>query len=152
MEQPAHDEYDENSTNQEPNPKRRKVRKGTRSCWNCKNRKVKCKFESIADSVCISCSRRGATCISQEHPEEDSYAEDSRDQLLERVVGVKPLLEDLLKRIGQYVERDGSSPGLGQSGKPKSSVFTPFSDMQSTGSYTLSVRVPKYAHLPSSLF
>uniref|UniRef100_A0A8H7KEV8 Zn(2)-C6 fungal-type domain-containing protein n=1 Tax=Bionectria ochroleuca TaxID=29856 RepID=A0A8H7KEV8_BIOOC len=50
---------DENSS------KRRKVRKGTRSCWECRRRKVKCTFESPQDVICITCHRRGAKCASQ---------------------------------------------------------------------------------------
>ncbi|KAJ4298039.1 hypothetical protein N0V90_005938 [Kalmusia sp. IMI 367209] len=53
-----------------PNPsetKRRKVRKGTRSCWECKRRKMKCIFESPSSIICSSCSRRGSACLSQEY-------------------------------------------------------------------------------------
>ncbi|VUC23550.1 unnamed protein product [Clonostachys rosea] len=50
---------DENSA------KRRKVRKGTHSCWECRRRKVKCIFESPQDVICITCHRRGAKCASQ---------------------------------------------------------------------------------------
>lgn len=46
--------------------KRRKVRKGTHSCWNCKKRKVKCIFSHPEDSICITCRRRGTKCVSQE--------------------------------------------------------------------------------------
>lgn len=49
----------------EPSPKRRKVRKGTSSCWDCKNRKKRCEFESDSKSGCVSCRRRGIPCISQ---------------------------------------------------------------------------------------
>ncbi|KAJ6038562.1 hypothetical protein N7499_004341 [Penicillium canescens] len=49
----------------EPAAKRRKVRKGTHSCWECRQRKVKCTFSSLDDAICITCHRRGAKCISQ---------------------------------------------------------------------------------------
>ena len=49
--------------------KRRKVRKGTHSCWECKRRKMKCVFESVTDSICIGCRRRDSQCVSQEYPE-----------------------------------------------------------------------------------
>ncbi|KAJ5199152.1 hypothetical protein N7491_000288 [Penicillium cf. griseofulvum] len=45
--------------------KRRKVRKGTHSCWECRRRKVKCTFSSPGDAICITCHRRGTKCISQ---------------------------------------------------------------------------------------
>src|ERR1700748_2340507 len=50
----------------EPESKRRRVRKGTHSCWECKRRKVKCRLASPEDTICIHCTRRGAQCISQE--------------------------------------------------------------------------------------
>ncbi|KAG2412311.1 hypothetical protein HFD88_009868 [Aspergillus terreus] len=51
--------------------KRRKVRKGTHSCWECKRRKMKCIFDPrIASASCIGCRRRGSPCISQEFPED----------------------------------------------------------------------------------
>ncbi|PYI05402.1 hypothetical protein BO78DRAFT_461951 [Aspergillus sclerotiicarbonarius CBS 121057] len=48
---------------------RRKVRKGTRSCWECKRRKVRCIFSPPTSLICDHCRRRGSSCISQEHPD-----------------------------------------------------------------------------------
>lgn len=45
--------------------KRRKVRKGTHSCWNCRRRKVRCIFALPDDTTCIMCRRRSTTCVSQ---------------------------------------------------------------------------------------
>lgn len=60
---PSHDAYGQ--------PKRRKVRKGTHSCWECKRRKMKCRFDPrIASTSCNGCRRRGSPCISQEFPED----------------------------------------------------------------------------------
>jgi hypothetical protein len=50
--------------------KRRKVRKGTFSCWECKRRKMKCIPDSLTVFPCKSCRRRGSHCVSQEFPEE----------------------------------------------------------------------------------
>jgi hypothetical protein len=50
--------------------KRRKVRKGTRSCWECKRRKMKCVSNPPNSSVCNSCRRRGSKCVGQEYPDE----------------------------------------------------------------------------------
>ncbi|SPO01892.1 uncharacterized protein DNG_04565 [Cephalotrichum gorgonifer] len=44
--------------------KRRRVRKGTHSCWECRRRKVKCVFGGD-DVTCINCNARGSECISQ---------------------------------------------------------------------------------------
>lgn len=62
----------------ESEAKRRKIRKGTRSCWECKRRKLRCLFEHRNGSptdfnvVCVGCRRRGTKCVSQEFPEEVS--------------------------------------------------------------------------------
>jgi hypothetical protein len=47
---------------------RRKVRKGTSSCWECKRRKIKCTFAAPRDVTCDGCRRRGIMCTSQEFP------------------------------------------------------------------------------------
>ncbi|KAF4614345.1 hypothetical protein G7Y89_g15392 [Cudoniella acicularis] len=51
--------------------KRRKLRKGTHSCWECKRRKMKCIFDTDT-TTCNGCRRRGSQCISQEFPEDVS--------------------------------------------------------------------------------
>jgi hypothetical protein len=45
--------------------KKRRVRKGTHSCWECRRRKVRCIFASPEDLVCITCTRRHSRCVSQ---------------------------------------------------------------------------------------
>ncbi|KAL2197752.1 hypothetical protein P885DRAFT_34778 [Corynascus similis CBS 632.67] len=50
-------------------PPRKKVRKGTRSCWECKRRKIRCVFATPADTICSMCKRRGSACVSQELPD-----------------------------------------------------------------------------------
>ncbi|KAI2896924.1 transcriptional regulator family: Fungal Specific TF [Aspergillus niger] len=69
-----------------PQTKRRKVRKGTRSCWECKRRKVRCIFSSPTGTICDNCRRRGSTCISQELPDSPIFtSNDSVDARLDRV-------------------------------------------------------------------
>ncbi|KAK3387645.1 hypothetical protein B0H63DRAFT_470589 [Podospora didyma] len=48
-----------------PALKRRKVRKGTQSCWECKRRKIRCTFGTPTDSICDGCKSRQVKCISQ---------------------------------------------------------------------------------------
>ncbi|KAI0457023.1 hypothetical protein F5B21DRAFT_512888 [Xylaria acuta] len=48
--------------------KRRNIRRGTHSCWECKRRKVRCTFTSPSDAVCAECQRRGTSCLGQEMP------------------------------------------------------------------------------------
>ncbi|KAF1962480.1 hypothetical protein CC80DRAFT_462617 [Byssothecium circinans] len=65
---PAPEEY-------QPEPKRRKVRKGTFSCWECKRRKMRCIVDP-PNTACNSCYRRGSRCVSQEFPEDQSSPTD----------------------------------------------------------------------------
>ncbi|KAK3317569.1 C6 zinc finger domain-containing protein [Cercophora scortea] len=52
--------------------KRRRLRKGTHSCWECKRRKMKCIFDTLTNAtVCNGCRRRGSQCVSQEYPEDE---------------------------------------------------------------------------------
>lgn len=82
-----------------PEAKRRKIRKGTRSCWECKRRKVRCNFNTEADTICIGCRRRGTHCLSQEYPEEASRQADGRGQQIgDRIVRVEALVEQLVKQ------------------------------------------------------
>lgn len=50
--------------------KLRKIRKGTKSCWECKRRKIRCIFSSSDDVACICCQQRRVQCISQDIPED----------------------------------------------------------------------------------
>lgn len=61
------------SNNAQSEAKRRKLRKGTHSCWECKRRKMKCIFDPAKNStICNGCRRRGSKCVSQDFPEEAS--------------------------------------------------------------------------------
>ncbi|OBT48034.1 hypothetical protein VE00_01733 [Pseudogymnoascus sp. WSF 3629] len=108
----------------EAEAKRRRLRKGTHSCWACKRSKVRCTFASSTDVTCIICRRRGAKCISQELPEGHSQIEDTAS----RIVRVEALLNQLVKEV------DHSSVAKGQSGvqsrskdgrRPQSAASTP---------------------------
>ncbi|KAF2799755.1 hypothetical protein K505DRAFT_230355 [Melanomma pulvis-pyrius CBS 109.77] len=76
--------------------KRRKVRKGARSCWECKRRKIRCIFASSHDATCLGCQRRRATCVSQEMPEELSPAKKGNRHLAERITRVEDFIKDFL--------------------------------------------------------
>ncbi|KAL4948801.1 hypothetical protein BDW69DRAFT_188918 [Aspergillus filifer] len=49
--------------------KRRKIRKGTTSCWECKRRKVRCSLVDHPDRACTACYRRGKQCVTQDLPD-----------------------------------------------------------------------------------
>jgi hypothetical protein len=89
-----------------PEAKRRKVRKGTRSCWECKRRKIRCNYGSATDAVCIGCQRRGTHCLSQEYPEEASRPAERGQQIGDRIVRVEALVEQLVRKVGNPTPPD----------------------------------------------
>ena len=97
------------SVNQEISTKRRKVRKGTRSCWECKRRKIRCIFASSENVTCIGCQRRRAPCVSQEMPE-DVPARKGNRHLGERIARVEDLMKDFLasKDVGVTSQIEGA--------------------------------------------
>jgi hypothetical protein len=97
----------------ESEPKRRKVRAGTRSCWECKRRKMKCTFDSPSDDICIRCHRRGVKCVSQDLPEEVSAPLDQSRRMGDRVVRVESLVKQLIQKVGN--NEDGGAPSSGVS-------------------------------------
>lgn len=54
--------------------KRRKLRKGTHSCWECKRRKMRCIFIPPDVTTCSGCRRRGSQCVSQDFPEDGAVS------------------------------------------------------------------------------
>ncbi|KAJ5097477.1 hypothetical protein N7456_008198 [Penicillium angulare] len=79
-------------------PPRKKIRKGTRSCWECKHRKVRCHFVSDGDQSCRECLARGTICQSQDLPE-PTFRESDRASLGDRIGRVESLLEKVLHRL-----------------------------------------------------
>ncbi|RDL38985.1 Zn2 DNA-binding protein [Venustampulla echinocandica] len=85
-------------------PPRKRIRKGTRSCWECKRRKVRCQLSSEDVPICSGCLARGTTCLSQEYPEEREPS--SNAQVGERLGRVEHLLEKLIAKISAYEEEE----------------------------------------------
>ncbi|KAL7921300.1 hypothetical protein ACQKWADRAFT_296091 [Trichoderma austrokoningii] len=78
--------------------KLRKTRKGTRSCWECKRRKIKCIFSSGNSATCVWCLSHNSACISQQY--QDDSSDHSRSQNMdERMLRVESLLERVLERL-----------------------------------------------------
>ncbi|KAF2258918.1 hypothetical protein CC78DRAFT_548759 [Lojkania enalia] len=64
-----------------PVPQRRKIRKGTRGCWECKRRKIRCTFVAPSNLICDGCKSRQAKCISQEFEPEGQSTPNKADRL-----------------------------------------------------------------------
>ncbi|KAF2094741.1 hypothetical protein NA57DRAFT_79910 [Rhizodiscina lignyota] len=93
---------------------RRKVRKGTRSCWNCKRRKVRCTLASSDGLVCLDCLQRGTKCVGQEYVEDSSEPRQDGVRVNDRVVRVEALsaLIDVLAREAEVSDTiHGHLPG-----------------------------------------
>ncbi|EXJ90441.1 hypothetical protein A1O1_03543 [Capronia coronata CBS 617.96] len=100
---------DDDETMAESVTKRKRIRKGTRSCWECKRRKMKCIFDSSTDAICIRCQRRSTKCVSQEFPEEISQPVDNNRKMGDRIVRVENLIEQLIQKVAN----DGPGPYAG---------------------------------------
>ncbi|RAK94797.1 uncharacterized protein BO80DRAFT_312674, partial [Aspergillus ibericus CBS 121593] len=74
--------------------KRRRVRKGSRSCWECKRRKIRCRFAAPDDAICIGGQHRRADCVSQEMPEDLSAARRGNRQLGDRIARIEEVMKD----------------------------------------------------------
>ncbi|KAF2186092.1 hypothetical protein K469DRAFT_664586 [Zopfia rhizophila CBS 207.26] len=101
----------------ESDTKRRKVRKGTRSCWECKRRKIRCSYSTTSDSLCIGCRRRGTSCVRQEYVDETAAAASSAGNggrhMGDRIVRVEALIEQLVKHVGNGSNGNYTSNGPG---------------------------------------
>ena len=122
---------------QEASAKRRKVRKGTRSCWECKRRKIRCIFASPNDATCLGCQRRRATCVSQDMPEELSPPKTGNRHLSLRIARVEDFMKDFLD--GKDV--DTISHAEKELRKDKHSKFDP-STARSDDSAPSTIRAP----------
>lgn len=89
-------------------PLRKKMRKGTKSCLECRRRKIKCTFEAGRPACCNECYARGSTCIDQEHGDMQTYAASTSEQssysLRERVSQLEDLVKQVLHRLPERAE------------------------------------------------
>ncbi|KAK9234316.1 hypothetical protein V1525DRAFT_438926 [Lipomyces kononenkoae] len=94
----------------------RKVRKGTRSCWECKRRKIKCIFPESGEATCVSCQRRRVPCIGQEIPESLALARKGNRGLGDRIARIEDAMKDLFasKDIAAVSQIEEESQQKGQ--------------------------------------
>ncbi|EFW21198.1 hypothetical protein D8B26_007412 [Coccidioides posadasii str. Silveira] len=87
-------------------PPRKKMRKGTKSCVECRRRKIRCTFSSSRPARCNECFSRGVNCIDQEHAPVNLNKSQSRTaepsySLRERVAVLESTVEDILRQLGE---------------------------------------------------
>ncbi|KAK1446530.1 hypothetical protein CCUS01_12397 [Colletotrichum cuscutae] len=107
--------------------KRRFVRRGTKSCWECRRRKIRCIFDDKGPrDTCKTCWQKGTPCVSQEFPEEDAQTAPAPvGSLGDRLNRVERLVEQLYHRVEdldvpfptspQEKVAEGCSPGAEES-------------------------------------
>ncbi|KAH7305771.1 hypothetical protein B0I35DRAFT_108493 [Stachybotrys elegans] len=81
-----------------PISRRRKIRKGTFSCWECKRRKKRCEIKPPA-TKCLFCRQRDLPCRSQEFEEDDQDDQDDQETghgAAARLRHVEDLVEQLV--------------------------------------------------------
>lgn len=71
---------------------RKAMRKGTRSCYECRKRKVRCIFGKNSP-VCEGCALRGKRCIEQNRDLLQDQGLESKESLKERVVRLEAILQ-----------------------------------------------------------
>ncbi|KAJ5263522.1 hypothetical protein N7478_011127 [Penicillium angulare] len=136
--------------------KRRKIRKGTKSCWECKKRKMKCVYavlgsptDANVEAICVGCQHRGSKCVSQKYEFVDGGDKSglpdrrgrhhARGQDKGRITRVEALVEELIKKV----DRHGSVYAPANSDIPASihGILTPASTGQES-SHLLSSSKP----------
>lgn len=124
---PSHDAYAQSEA------KRRRLRKGTHSCWECKRRKIKCIFDppTNATTTCNGCRRRGSQCVSQEFPEVVSFSVDNTITTPSTISGG----EGVVRVESRYAGRD-STPSNGRT------PTTPPSEDGRRADYGTPIRTP----------
>ena len=84
-------------------PPRKKMRKGTRSCLECRRQKIRCTFETGRTQICNECYARGSTCIDQEHGDVTALTQqtntDQAYSLRERVSQLEDLVRQVLYKL-----------------------------------------------------
>ncbi|KAK3321300.1 hypothetical protein B0T19DRAFT_360444 [Cercophora scortea] len=104
--------------------RRKRVRKGTTSCWECKRRKIRCTLSSSActepNAVCDGCRRRGTACIGQTFPDVRTArpATAVEGPGADRLGRVEALVEKLLRTAGTVPNGVSGNLNLNLPGTP----------------------------------
>ncbi|KAJ5658408.1 uncharacterized protein N7484_002057 [Penicillium longicatenatum] len=107
-------------------PPRKRMRKGTRSCMECRRRKIRCTYDSDRCEICNECRFRGSKCFDQEHGSDDpstgpGSGPSERYSLRERVAYLETVVQDLAKRL------DETNASISKSAQTTSGNLTPVS-------------------------
>ncbi|KAJ5987249.1 hypothetical protein N7451_011614 [Penicillium sp. IBT 35674x] len=105
--------YEDLSGPSNPVLKRRNLRKGTTSCWECRHRKKRCEF-GAGSTTCGTCQRLGLPCVSQDLKDPVNC----HGHLGRRLDRIELLVTQLVR------QRNVHHQELGSTGKPESALPT----------------------------
>lgn len=91
-----------------PHRTRKKMRKGTHSCLECRRRKVRC-VSSSESETCNGCLSRGTECVDQEYGDDRRSVSDKRKKAREKELG------GLISQMLRNMEENGGASNLGES-------------------------------------
>jgi len=80
------------ATPPKPPSQRKAMRKGTRSCYECRIRKIRCIFAKDA-TICDGCTSRGETCTEQRRELLQEAALDNRESLRARIARLEGIIQ-----------------------------------------------------------
>ena len=74
------------------------MRKGTRSCRECRRRKIKCHWESASATVCKDCNQHNRNCVSQGYVANGDRNGKSGRHIQVKIERLAPIVERLAKQ------------------------------------------------------
>ncbi|KAI4183802.1 MAG: hypothetical protein L6R41_005181 [Letrouitia leprolyta] len=77
---------------------RKRMRKGTHSCLECRRRKIRCIFEPDA-STCNRCIHKGQSCTQQEYGDAKAMGADKRKSVRERTSELEGMINQILTKL-----------------------------------------------------
>lgn len=101
--------------------KRKRLRQGTHSCWECKRRKERCTRDPADPTLCHGCRRRSTACVSQEVPEQDAFPVNTIELKFSRLNNRVRKVEDAIERLSSHVILNPNPTTL-QAARPASQI------------------------------
>ncbi|KAL5341762.1 hypothetical protein BJX70DRAFT_395494 [Aspergillus crustosus] len=89
---------------------RRALRKGTRSCADCKRRKTRCFYDRPTDATCVACQRRGIPCFGQEFMDVPVVELGGEQTIVERLKRAELILGTISKDVFPGGQSRSSAP------------------------------------------
>ncbi|CAK7265160.1 hypothetical protein SEPCBS57363_001439 [Sporothrix epigloea] len=127
--------------------RRRKVRKGTHSCWECRRRKIRCQYASPDDIICIGCQARGSPCRSQEFADETPLPSQLQEQQQAPEKKVAQRLERLESMMEQLMTHIMAGPVQQHHHQQPHQLHQ---EQQQPGTFKTGPATPQNGHWPSS--